>query len=103
MDADVDLDGTGVSSGAYVTAGEVNMRVLGDMSLTGGPSNLSPVEVEGSVLNMILDVAGRLTFTDGVGVGSAAQVISNNGLGYLRVSYLDCVGCANGLSFFDQP
>lgn len=52
---------------------------------------------------MLLDVTGSLTFTDGVGTGSTAQVISNNGLGYLQVSYLDCVGCDTGLSFLDQP
>ena len=104
VDGNVSLtSGIGASSGAYITAGEVNMTVLGDMLLTGGAANLSPAKIEGSALNMMLDITGSLSLIDGAGVGSLAQVISNNGLGYMQVSYLDCVGCANGLLFLDQP
>lgn len=104
VDGNVTLTaGIGASSGAYITAGEVNMTVLGDMSLTGGAANLSPAKIEGFALNMLLDVTGSLSLIDGAGVGSLAQVVSNNGLGYMQVSYLDCVGCANGLLFLDQP
>ena len=95
--------GSGDSSGTYIRAGEVNLKVAGDMSLTGSAANLSPAQVRGSALNMSLIVGGGLSFIDGTGTDSLAQVISNDGLGYMSVSYAACTGCANGLLFLDQP
>ncbi|MDH5425299.1 MAG: hypothetical protein OEY29_09915, partial [Gammaproteobacteria bacterium] len=95
--------GPGVSSGAYISAGEVNMLVGGDMTLSGSPANFSPAQVRGFGLDMSLHVAGNLSFSDGTGSASLAQVISNDGLGYLQLSYLSCSGCATGLLYLDQP
>jgi len=95
--------GSGISSGAYVTAGEVNLSVAGDMTLLGSLADNSPAHIRGFALNMQSVIGGDLVFTDGSGLNSSAAIISNDGLGYLQVSYVNCTGCANGLIYLRQP
>jgi len=95
--------GSGISSGAFVTAGEVNLSVAGDMSLLGSLADNSPAHIRGFALNMQSVIGGDLVFTDGSGLNSTAAIISNDGLGYLQVSYLNCTGCAAGLIYLRQP
>ena len=95
--------GTGDNSGAFISAANLNMNVTGDLSLTGGIGNTSPAIIRSTTGVMAVHTASNLTLTDGTGLQSPARIISNAGFGFLDISFLSCVGCADGLVFLEQP
>ena len=97
------LAGNVDNSGAFITVANLDLNVLGNLSLTGGAGNTSPAIIHARSGIPNVDVGASLSLVPGTGTASPALIMSNNGVGYLNISFADCVGCADGLKFLEQP